>query len=162
VIFFYNLFLFETTCAISAYHHWSCEFQSRSWRGVLDTKLCDKVCRWLAKGRLCTLGTPFPQTNQTNPHDIAEILFESGVKHHNHRKKISEYFLWNIIIPLCHLFTYGNKICDNPAAAPLPPFTYMPLRWGVVGTTLCDKVCRWLAVTCGRFVVFFGYSGFLQ
>jgi hypothetical protein len=35
----------------------------------------------------------FPQTNQTDRHNIAEILFESGVKHHNHRNKISEYFL---------------------------------------------------------------------
>jgi len=26
---------FTTTCAISAYHHWSCEFESRSWWGVL-------------------------------------------------------------------------------------------------------------------------------
>jgi hypothetical protein len=34
----------------------------------------------------------FPQTNQTDRHDIAEILFESGAKHHNHRNKISEYF----------------------------------------------------------------------
>ena len=34
----------------------------------------------------------FPQSNQTNRHDIAEIFFESGVKHHNHRNKISEYF----------------------------------------------------------------------
>jgi hypothetical protein len=42
----------------------------------------------------------FPQTNQTDRHDIAEILFESGVKHHNHRNKISEYFPLNIIIPL--------------------------------------------------------------
>ena len=29
---------------ISAHHHYSCEFESRSWRGVLDTTLCDKVC----------------------------------------------------------------------------------------------------------------------
>jgi hypothetical protein len=36
---------FTTTCAISAYHHYSCEFESRSWRGVLDTSLCDKVCQ---------------------------------------------------------------------------------------------------------------------
>ena len=34
----------------------------------------------------------FPQTNQTDRHDIAEILFESGVKYRNHRNKISEYF----------------------------------------------------------------------
>ena len=34
---------FTTTCAISGYHCWSCEFEPRSWRGVLDTILCDKV-----------------------------------------------------------------------------------------------------------------------
>jgi hypothetical protein len=32
---------FTTTCAICTYHH-CCEFESRSWRGVLDTTLCDK------------------------------------------------------------------------------------------------------------------------
>ena len=36
---------FTTTYAISAYHHLSCEFESSSWRGVLDTTLCDKVCQ---------------------------------------------------------------------------------------------------------------------
>jgi hypothetical protein len=35
----------STTCAISPYHHYSCEFEPRSWRGVLDTTLCDKVCQ---------------------------------------------------------------------------------------------------------------------
>jgi len=34
-------------CAISTYHHKSCEFESRSWWGVLETTLCDKVCQWL-------------------------------------------------------------------------------------------------------------------
>ena len=28
---------FTTTCAISTYHHYSCGFESRSERGVLDT-----------------------------------------------------------------------------------------------------------------------------
>jgi len=32
---------FTTICAISDYHHWSWEFESRSWRGALDTTLCD-------------------------------------------------------------------------------------------------------------------------
>ena len=36
---------FTTTCAINAYHHLSCKFEPRSWRGVLDTTLCDKVCQ---------------------------------------------------------------------------------------------------------------------
>jgi len=29
----------------SAYHHQRCEFKSCSWRVVLDTTLCDKVCQ---------------------------------------------------------------------------------------------------------------------
>jgi len=41
---------FTTTCAISAYHHQSCEFEPHSWRGVLDPTLWDKVCQWLFCG----------------------------------------------------------------------------------------------------------------
>jgi hypothetical protein len=32
---------FTITCAIIAYHHYSSEYEPRSWRGVLDTTLCD-------------------------------------------------------------------------------------------------------------------------
>ena len=32
-------------CVIGAYRHLSCEFEPRSWQGVLDTTLCDKVCQ---------------------------------------------------------------------------------------------------------------------
>ena len=35
---------FTTTYAISTYRNY-CEFEPRSWRGVLDTTLCDKVCQ---------------------------------------------------------------------------------------------------------------------
>jgi len=42
---------FTTTCAISAYHYWSCEFEPRSRRGEHDTTLCDNVCQWLATSR---------------------------------------------------------------------------------------------------------------
>ena len=36
---------FITTCANSAYHNLSCEFEPHSWRCVLHTILCDKVCQ---------------------------------------------------------------------------------------------------------------------
>jgi len=36
---------FTTTYAINAYHHYSYKFEPRSWRGVLDTTLYDKVCQ---------------------------------------------------------------------------------------------------------------------
>ena len=36
---------FTNTYAISAHHHQSCEFESRSWRDIHNTTLCDKVCQ---------------------------------------------------------------------------------------------------------------------
>jgi hypothetical protein len=46
---------FTTACAICAYHHYSCEFEPRSWRGVLDTTLRDKVRQLFATGRVFTI-----------------------------------------------------------------------------------------------------------
>jgi hypothetical protein len=34
---------FTTTYPISVYHHYRCEFVPGSWRGVLDTTLCDTI-----------------------------------------------------------------------------------------------------------------------
>ena len=51
---------FTTTCAISPYRHWSCEFKSRLWCGVLDATLCDKVCHLLSTGRCFLRILQFP------------------------------------------------------------------------------------------------------
>ena len=63
---------FTTTYAISAYHHWCCEFESRSGRGV------HYVIKfvWLATGRWFSLGPPVSSTNKTERHDITEILLK--------------------------------------------------------------------------------------
>jgi hypothetical protein len=47
-----------------------------SWRGVLDTTLCDKVCQWFVKGQWFSLGTPASSTNTTDRHDVAEMLLK--------------------------------------------------------------------------------------
>ena len=64
---------FTTVFAISAYHHWCCEFKCCSLQGVHDTTLCDKVCQWLAihVGRWFS---PISSTNNTDRYNIAEIL----------------------------------------------------------------------------------------
>ena len=41
-----------------------------------DTKLCDKVCQWLAAGPSFFSGTPVSSTNKTDRHVIAEILLK--------------------------------------------------------------------------------------
>jgi hypothetical protein len=61
---------FTTVYAISVFHHTRCEFESRSWCGVLDTTLCNTVCQWLSPG------TPLSSTNKTDLHDITEILLK--------------------------------------------------------------------------------------
>ena len=43
---------------------------SRSWRGVFDTTLCDKVCQWLATGQWFSWVHPDSSTNK------AEILLK--------------------------------------------------------------------------------------
>jgi len=68
---------FTATSAISAYHHRSCEFEPRSWRSVLDTTQCDKVCQSLAAGRWFSPGTPVSSSNKTDRHDITEILLNN-------------------------------------------------------------------------------------
>jgi hypothetical protein len=69
---------FPTMCAISAYQHWRCEFESRSWQGVLDTTLCDQVCQWL--GLWFSPGTLVSSTNKTDPHDITDILLKMHIQ----------------------------------------------------------------------------------
>jgi hypothetical protein len=70
---------FITTYAISAYHHWRCEFKSRSWQGVLDTTLCDKGCQWLETSLWFSHGTRVSSTNNTDRHDITEILLKEAL-----------------------------------------------------------------------------------
>ena len=67
-----------TTCAIKAHHHRSCELKNRSWQGIIDTTLCDKVCQLLATGRWFSTGTTVSSTNKTDRH---WNIVESCVKH---------------------------------------------------------------------------------
>ena len=69
---------FTTICAIRAYHHYRCEFESCSWRGVLDITLCDKVFEWLVTGRWFS---PVSSTNKTPPQNNWNIV-ASGNKYH--------------------------------------------------------------------------------
>ena len=58
-------------------------FESRLWRSVPDTTLCDKVCQWLAAGRWFSPGTRVSSTNKTYQPRYNWNFVESGVKHHN-------------------------------------------------------------------------------
>jgi hypothetical protein len=70
-------------------YQWSCEFESRWWRGVLDTTLCNKVCQGLATSRWFSPGPPLSSTNKTNLHYITEILSKVAL---NTIKQTKTYF----------------------------------------------------------------------
>ena len=93
----------------------SSEFVTRSWIGVLDTTLCDKVCQWLATGRWFSLGTPVSSTNKTDCHDITEILLKVALNTINQpvfRDRMSEWvivwLLFNVIWAIFQLY-HGEK-----------------------------------------------------
>ena len=62
---------FTTTYAISAYHHWWCEFESRTERGVQHN-----ASQWFATGWWFSPGPPVSSSNQTDRHYINEILLK--------------------------------------------------------------------------------------
>jgi len=74
-----------TTYVISVYHHLSCVFEPCLWQGALDTKLCDKVCQWLAAGQWSSPGTPVSPNNKTDRHDITQILLKMALNIINHK-----------------------------------------------------------------------------
>ena len=51
-------------------------FKPCSWRGVLNTTLCYKVCQWLMAGLWFSSCTPISSTNKTDCHDITKILLK--------------------------------------------------------------------------------------
>jgi hypothetical protein len=63
-------------------------FELCSWRGVLDTTLCDKVCQLDATGLMVFSGTLVASTNKTVRHNIAEILLKVALNTINQTKPI--------------------------------------------------------------------------
>ena len=47
-----------------------------SWRGLIETTACDKVCQWLEVCRWFSSGTLVSSTNRNDPCDITEIWFK--------------------------------------------------------------------------------------
>jgi hypothetical protein len=54
-----------SSCEISAYIHLNCDFEPCSWRGVLDTTLCNSLSV-IATGRWFSPGIPVFSTNKTD------------------------------------------------------------------------------------------------
>ena len=95
---------FTTICAINAYHHLSCDFESRSWRGVLYATLWYKICQWLATGRWFSPGTMVSTTNKTDRHDITEILLKVVFNTLNQPNN------WKMFVYKCYAITMSGLL----------------------------------------------------
>jgi hypothetical protein len=90
---------FTTTYAISVYHHWCCEFETWSGRGVQHY-----VIKVVSDLRGFSPGPPVSSTNKTDSHNVAEILLKvvlNTIKQPNERK-------WLIV----HTFVFA-KFCRS-------------------------------------------------
>ena len=72
-------------------------------QGILDTTLCDKICLWLVASRWFSPGTPFSSTNETDRHEITEILLKVAW---NYITRQQNGFLLLVDL-LCNLFLSG-------------------------------------------------------
>ena len=72
---------FTTTYAISAYHHWCCEFESWSGRGVQHYVVKFVSGLWQVRG--FPPSTPISSTNKPDRKRYSWNIVESGAKHHN-------------------------------------------------------------------------------
>ena len=92
-----------------------CDFEPRSWRGVLDATLCDQVYQRLATGWRFSPSTPVSSTIKTDHHDIAEILLKVVLNTINLKKNVSHIMAFNELLWLDRLQFSWKKMshCFN-------------------------------------------------
>jgi hypothetical protein len=89
-------------------------FQLR--RGVLDTTLGDKVCKWLAIGRWFSPSTPVSSTNKADCHDITEVLLKVALNTITLTLRIS-YLVLELFSPFfINIEFYGNMWYTIPSS----------------------------------------------
>ena len=144
---------FKTTFAISTYHYLHCYFESPlctrynyMWQSVsnpayvLDTTLCDKVCRIPLMYSIQQYVTKCVESRLCTRYNIK----------------------WQSVSNPAYVLdtTLSDKVCRIPLMYPIQLYVTK-----CVESRLCTRYnIMWqsVSVSCGRSVVFFGYSGLLH
>jgi hypothetical protein len=134
-------------------HIWT---QPCSWRGVLYTTLCHKVCQWFAAGRLFSLDTPVFLHPWNWPPRYNRNIVDIGVKHHN---PISEHKLVTTVFGyLESLSSYKSKrFVFVVVLKAMVVDGYLPCGWIFtmwIDIYLVDEYlpCGWIFTLCQRFI----------
>jgi hypothetical protein len=99
--------VFTTTDVISTYHHWCCELESRSGRGVQHYVI--KCVSDLRKFGGFFPGPPVSSTNRGGCHDIAEILLKVALTTITQTKKTICVMRKKLPILLCFQMIGANN-----------------------------------------------------
>jgi hypothetical protein len=113
-IYNYKMLMYLCNQCLSPLMLW---VRTRSWRSVLNTTLCDKVCQWLVEGRWFSLDFLHQQNWLPQYH---WNIVESGVKHHktiNHQMILhvgwAKYGKWTVNFLASQRNSYFYNICKN-------------------------------------------------
>jgi len=146
---------FLTTYAISAYHHWCCEFESRSGRGLQHyvIKFVSATGRWFSPGPSVS------STNKNDRHDITEILLKvalNTIKQTNKQTNIKyKPILATLSCRSCNLTMSALILLSVDNGVTPHPFGYGGQRWQMD----CSRIHRVLLSYCCEEVCFL-FSGY--
>jgi hypothetical protein len=121
---------------------------------VVSFSLCDNVCQWLCSRLVVFSRYPsLPQVTDKLYHIILYRVYLAWA--------VSGIWTCSVVILIDTEVLISPTIMQsrprcNQCLSPLTFWVQIPLRRGVLDTTLCDKS---LSVTCGRSIVFSRYTG---
>jgi hypothetical protein len=119
---------------------------------LVQLYVINKVCQWLAAGQWFSVGTSVSSSNKTDHHDIAEILFQTGVKHHN-RNTNHTFKLLNAYQSILrkHLISYViSKPSNLYLLSVVPSAMFFPILILYLISTLhakctcCNQIQLWI------------------
>jgi hypothetical protein len=88
------------------------------------TTLCDKVCQWFATGRWFSLGPPVSTTNETDCHEITEILLKVAL---NTIKQTNNTCIYQYKLFLLFVYHLCNLLTNLNVLLPPHPLPYLHL-----------------------------------
>jgi hypothetical protein len=132
---------FTTTCAISDYHHWSCEFEPHSLQGVLNTTFGTKLWTFMNYLVACMEGNwgPNCEENCTCITDNTMNCSKTdGLGRGTFPLELEPSWSWSF-----GSWIY-NYLC-NQWLSPLELWVWTAFIARCTRYNICDKVCQWLA-----------------
>ena len=125
-----------------------------SWRDVLYTTSCDKVCQWLVTGRWFS---PVSSTNKTDHHDIIEILLKVAlitINQPTNQYSSLKQFFWVLDLPINGIVTvnFFDKInFFRPERCSIKQFVSGTRNMGCISSSI--QWCLFLSIIfCKEFV----------